>query len=148
MGDEPKRKRNWPTKLIAAWLVLNGVLGLVAQVLRVLGVDIYSVPVIDRGFEAMDTGVVLMDIFIANPVHILGGVLLWRRHRWGLVLSVAGLLIMTYSVLMFAVAFTQLGAWDKVSPDDIGFIAIMLPINLISLTYLLLRFRGGRLDDA
>jgi hypothetical protein len=129
-------RRNWGLNLIALWLLFNGVPGLLAQLLRLLGVEAYEVTTIDAGYDAMDWGVVVMDVLVANPVYILGGILLWRRHPWGTILSVAGLLLLTYLIGMFAVAFTDLDYWDNVPVEDVVLIVVTIPVNVLALAYL------------
>jgi hypothetical protein len=146
MSARNESKRDWGLILIAIWLLFNGLAGLIGQALRLAGIGTYRTISPDAGFLALDTGVVVMDVFLANPVYILGGILLWRRQRWGLVLSVAGLLVMTYLMGMFAVAFTHLNAWSRAPVGDIVFLALTFPVNVLALAYLVYRYRGGRLE--
>jgi len=64
-------------------------------------IETYEIMKVGSGFLALDEGIVMMDVFVGCPVYVLGGIMLWRRHRWGLILSVAGLVMLTCSAGIF-----------------------------------------------
>jgi hypothetical protein len=150
MIEQKRSKLAWGLILISSWLLLNGVGLLVSQILRLAGIETYEILKLDAGYAAIDTGIVVMDILLASPIYILGGILLWRRHYWGLILSVASLVELTYVMGMFAIALTQLNLWHQLQIKDILVTLLTLPINILALVYLVYRYArvypGGRLD--
>ena len=151
MVVDKKSKRDWGLRLIAIWILFNGIPLFVAQGLRLVGIyESYPLVTHDPWFVGIDAGCMIMDILLASPIYILAGILLWRRHLWGLILTIASLVQLTYILCVFAITFTKMGVWNQLPIlEDIVFLAVTLPINVIALAYLVHRYtivhRGDRL---